>query len=82
VSKSEKRLKRLQDIPSDFTWDELVAVLGSCGFRDISDKHGSYRTFINDQEVKICLHKPHPNPVVKKYALRQILDKLKECGIL
>lgn len=81
MSKLAKLIARLRSIPADFTWSELVTALGGVGFLDISDKPGSYRTFANDSGVKIFLHKPHPSNVVKKYALRQVVQTLDDLGI-
>ncbi|WP_076569850.1 type II toxin-antitoxin system HicA family toxin [Janthinobacterium sp. TND4EL3] len=82
MSKSVKLLSRLRQIPADFTWDELVTALTSIGFKDISDKPGSYRTFIFVASgIKIFLHKPHPAKIMKRYALREIVAKLDELGL-
>lgn len=82
VSKFAKLLARLVSIPKDFTWDELVTALGGLGFRDISDKPGSYRTFVRASGLKIFLHKPHPDNVVKTYVLKQVVRVLRENGLL
>lgn len=81
MSKSEKLLERLKSVPADFTWNELVVVLSSFGYSECSGD-GSRRFFLNkDSGHKIRLHKPHPGIIVKKYALRQVLDSLKSQNI-
>jgi predicted RNA binding protein YcfA (HicA-like mRNA interferase family) len=82
VSKQSKLLARLLSIPVDFTWDELVSVVGKLGFSENSDKGGSYRTFVNSEGRKLFLHEPHPNKVLKKYAIRKVIDTLNEYGLL
>jgi len=82
VSKSEKSLDRFLSIPADFTWDELVSVLGHLGFKELAQKGGSYRCFMSEQELKIFLHKPHPSHIVPRYALRKVRLKLKEYGLI
>lgn len=81
MTKSAKLVARLRAIPADFTWDELVVALKHVGFADISDKGGSYRTFASDTGRKIFLHKPHPNNIVKKYALKEVVQTLDELGL-
>lgn len=39
---------------------------------------GSKVVFINKNNVKIELHKPHPRNILKPYQINLILDKLKE----
>ena len=60
------------------TWDELCNALHGCDFQEISDAGGSYRTFVDEKGRKLFLHKPHPGNIVKKYALRQVVEKLKQ----
>jgi hypothetical protein len=36
--------------------------------------------FRPDDKRKILLHKPHPGDIMKKYAVRQFLDRLIENG--
>lgn len=81
MTKSAKLISRLRTIPADFTWDELVTVLSSLGFHDISDKPGSYRTFASGDGKKLFLHKPHPQNIVKRYVLREIVIRLNEWEI-
>jgi hypothetical protein len=82
VSKHSKLLARLLSVPADFTWDELLTVVGKLGFKEKSDKGGSYRTFIDDAGRKLFLHEPHPQNVLKKYAIRKVIDALNEYGLL
>lgn len=82
MSKIEKLLKKLQNkpIPSDFTWEELIKVLKYLGFNIISTGKtgGSRRKFINDNNIVINLHQPHPNNNLKRYQIEQILELLKK----
>jgi predicted RNA binding protein YcfA (HicA-like mRNA interferase family) len=82
VSKVEKLRKRAGEIPSDFTWDEMVSLLNSFGFEETSKKGGSYRCFLSSDGRKFFMHKPHPGSIVKQYALRQVVEKLCEFGLL
>jgi peptidoglycan/xylan/chitin deacetylase (PgdA/CDA1 family) len=82
MSKKSKLISRFQSIPADFTWDELIKVLISCGYNEIKTGKtaGSRRRFVDEKGNIILLHKPHPSNVVKKYALRQVLEYLQEKG--
>jgi hypothetical protein len=43
---------------------------------------GSRVRFIHTIYSDIMLHKPHPNPELKGYQIKQILDQLKKEGLL
>lgn len=85
MSQFEKLLKRFQNLPADFTYDELVRLLTGFGYTE-SNKgktSGSRVKFYNDiTESEIVLHKPHPDNILKKYALRQILAELMSAGFI
>ena len=75
----EKLIQRFKTIPSDFTFDELERLLSIYGF-ERSNKgktSGSRIVFKNQSVTPIMLHKPHPGNIVKTYALRQVMDELK-----
>lgn len=80
MSKFEKLLDRLLKMPKDFTWDELSSLLSYLGYQKIKTGKtgGSRRKFIDGDKNIIILHKPHPDNVIKTYALKQVIDHLKE----
>ena len=82
MSKGEKLLERLLRLPKDFTWDELTAVLVNLGYEPLKSGKtgGSRRKFVDQDKNIINLHKPHPENTVKEYALKQVIDQLKEKG--
>lgn len=82
MSKKSKLVDRLLSIPSDFTWDELVAVLSSFGYTEVKTGKtgGSRRRFADINKNVITLHKPHPSNIIKKYAIRDVIANLKEKG--
>ena len=43
---------------------------------------GSHVTFINKENIKIDLHKPHPSNIIKPYKINEILKSLKEKGLI
>ncbi len=84
MSKTEKLFERLLSVPSDFTWEELVKLLASFGYAELKKAKtgGSRRKFVDSQKRVISLHKPHPGNIVKEYALKQVIEHLKEKGLI
>lgn len=84
MGKNDKLIERLLRIPRDFTWDELTLVLAHFGYLSLKTGKtgGSRRKFTDKDNNIISLHKPHPGNIVKEYALKQIIDQLKEKGKL
>lgn len=84
MSKLEKEIERLKSKPKDFTYDELKKILNNLGFyEDNKGKtSGSRVVFINEDKVKIDLHKPHPRKILKPYQIKELLRKLKELEVI
>jgi len=84
MSKKEKLIKRLLSSPKDFTFDELVTLLGLLGFwqRNAGKTSGSRVEFTNDGKRYIKFHRPHPGNVLKPYALEDIIEGLKGRGLI
>lgn len=79
MSKSDKLKARLCSKPKDFTYQELVTLLKAMGFTEEKGS-GSRRKFFNQASGKLInLHQPHPGNILKKYALEQVIEKLKIC---
>lgn len=84
MTRKDKLLKRLQSRPRDFTWDELQRLLESQGYEAARQGKigGSRRRFIHPVAATITLHKPHPGNIVKLYAIDDVLDVLKQEGLI
>lgn len=83
MSKFEKLIKRLKTVPSDFTFDEATKLVCSFGYQIKNKGHtsGSRILFYRPEDgKKILLHKPHPDNVMKGYAVRELLIHLIESG--
>ena len=80
MSRKEKLISRFKQRPKDFTWDELTRLLEYMGYREIKTGKagGSRRRFVHDSAAIITLHKPHPQNILKRYAVDQVLDLLKQ----
>jgi len=84
MSKIEKLIKRFLSIPTDFTYNGLVKLLAHFRYDEETGKTtGSSVEFVNyDTDKKIKIHKPHPQPFLKEYAIKQIINKLKDHGVI
>ena len=82
MAKVEKLVAKLLSDPADFTWDELVKLLGHLGYNELKTgkTSGSRRKFANAEKHIISLHKPHPGEILKKYQIKIIVESLKEVG--
>jgi hypothetical protein len=78
LSKDEKLVLRFLSDPKDFVWSELVRLLRTLGYFEISTgvTGGSRRKFADDDQHVICLHKPHPGNIVKSYVIREVKEHL------
>ena len=82
MSKTDKQLQRLLTLPKDFSWSELVAVMKKHNF-DLYSSSGSGRKFMHKTTEVVCnLHEPHPNKILKPYALKIAINALKQSGEL
>lgn len=80
----EKLIERFKQLPCDFTFDELDRLLKHFGYEK-SNKgktSGSRVIYKNAEKCPIMVHKPHPGNILKAYALKQVLDILKEEGVI
>ncbi len=84
MSRKEKLILRFQQHPKDFTWDELTSLLKSIGYREVRTGRagGSRRRFVHSSAATITLHKPHPQNFLKRYAIDQVLDVLRQEDML
>ena len=78
----EKLIERLKRLPSDFTFEEVERLLTLFGYvlENKGKTSGSKVMFIDKQNRKILLHKPHPGNTIKRYALKEVLMKLYRNG--
>lgn len=76
--------ERFLKLPSDFTFDEMQRLLEGYGYvrSDKGRTSGSRLIFKNADKRPIMLHKPHPGNIVKEYAMKQVLNELREAGLI
>ncbi len=83
MSKKEKLVKRLLKLPKDFTFDEMESLLSYFGYKLKQGNPGSGIKFIKaESNETINFHKPHPNGILKRYILEQVIEKLRKDGLL
>lgn len=84
MGKREKLIERFLRQPKDFTFDEMITLLGYYGFEkhDKGKTSGSRVMFKNKDSQAIMLHKPHPGNIVKSYAMRQVKEYLQDVGLI
>ena len=83
MGKKEKMIERIKTIPADYTYSEARSLALQFGYAEINkgNTSGSRVMFYREQDHrKILLHKPHPGDIMKKYAVRQLLERFTENG--
>lgn len=83
MSKKDKLIKRLLKKPKDFTFDEMESLLLYFDYELKQGGTGSGVKFLkNGSNDVINFHKPHPNGILKRYVLDQVIEKLRKDGLL
>ncbi len=85
MSRHEKLKEKLLRSTGNFTYNEMVTLLKSLGYRveERGRSSGSAVMFYNRRlDDKIMFHKPHPEKELKRYVIKMITDKLKNNKML
>jgi predicted RNA binding protein YcfA (HicA-like mRNA interferase family) len=87
MSKHGKLLEKLcaSPTPANLKWTELKVVLEHLGYKMLKPgkSGGSRRKFHHTETgLVIACHKPHPSPHVDKGCINDIVQHLKENGII
>lgn len=85
MSKRDKLIERLLQKPLDFEYDEARTLLGKSGYKEENRGHtsGSRVAFVHTETKHIIrLHKPHPNNILKKYQIDQLIEELENQGVI
>lgn len=83
MSKKDKLIDRLMSKPKDFTFEEMSSLLSYFGFKLKQSGTGSGVKFIKEESNEVInFHKPHPNGILKRYVLDQVIEKLRKDGLL
>ncbi len=85
MSKYEKAKERIRQKPKDYTYTEAKYLLGKMGFIEWSKGRtsGSRVGFFREADkTTILLHKPHPEDIMDRGAVGDLVDYLKGIGEL
>lgn len=83
MSKHQKTRDKMGRVPtpSDVRWDDLVGLLNSLGLDELPGD-GSRRKFVHrDTKAVMDIHRPHPQPTLKQYQVRNVLGFLDKHGL-
>ena len=77
-------IKRLKSKPKDFTFDELIALMGylECELDSGGKTSGSAVKFYNNDGPVLFIHKPHPGKILKEYHVKRAIKELEERGLI
>ncbi len=76
MSQIDDLIRRFQSFPNDFSYRELKKLLSHFGYQEVQGDGSRVRFIRNPGEQIITLHMPHGKEPVKRYLLREILQKL------
>ena len=82
MNKYKKLVAKFKNQPQDFTYEDAIVLLRHNQFK-LNNKgrtSGSRVQFLRG-DVKIDLHKPHPQNTLKRYQLQDLSEGLKKAGI-
>ena len=84
MSQKEKLIEKLKSLPKDFTFDDAETLLNYLEYirSDKGKTSGSRVMFYRDGFPPILMHKPHPQKELKAYQVKQLLETLKQEGLL
>ena len=85
MGQKEKLIKKLLSNPKSFTFEEAETLLGYFSYkRSNKGKTSGSRVIFSSEEykTKILLHKPHPRKELLEYQIKQLIDQLKQEGLL
>ena len=80
--KQRQTLNRILEKPerSDIPWSSIESLFIALG-AEVSEGRGS-RVRVALKDVKAVFHRPHPDRVTEKGAVRSVIRFLKEAGLL
>lgn len=83
MGKREKLILKLQSNPKDFTFEEAQALLEACGYKrsNAGKTSGSRVRYIKGTKI-FRMHKPHPRKELLSYQVKELVEELKEEGLI
>lgn len=83
MGKKDKLINRLLKKPKDFSFDEMESLLSYFGYELKQGGSDSGVKFIKSGSNEVInFHNPHPNGILKRYVLEQVIEKLRKDDLL
>ena len=82
MSKISKAVDRLKRKPADLKWREVERILIHYGYVMLEGDGSRLKCYHPDKIQVLIIHKPHNPPVLKKYQIKDVLDRLREDGFI
>ena len=85
MGQKDKLIKKLLSNPKTFTFEEAETLLGYFTYqRSNKRKTSGSRIMFTSKEhnTKILLHKPHPRKELLEYQVKQLIEQLKQEGLI
>lgn len=85
MSKKQKLLEKLlrTPAPTDFTWDELITLMGHYKFTAYAPPGGgSHYTFQHEGGYCFMASKTHPSGILKAYQVKNVKEALTKVGVI
>lgn len=84
MGQKEKLIQKLKSRPADFTFEEAESLLGYFDYRRSNKGRtsGSRVMFVSERFAPILLHKPHPRKELLAYQVKQLVEVLKQEGLI
>jgi len=83
MSKKEKLIRRLRSKPRDFTFDEADSLLRALGLkRSNKGRSSGSRVGYYKGDIKIHFHRPHKGNELLAYQIVDLLNDLKDGGLI
>ena len=82
MTSTRRLIIKLRALEQGFTWQELETLLRRLGY-ERREGSGSRVKFSNGDPLQLIgLHRPHPGNELKRYARRQVIEKLEDGGLI
>ena len=84
MGQKEKLIQKLQTNPKDFTFDEAETLLGYFNIKRSNNGRtsGSRVIFKGGTHGDFLMHKPHPQKELRPYQVKNLLEYLREEGLI
>lgn len=85
MGRKEKLIRRFQQLPKDFTYEEMVTLLGYFDYvatnkGATSGSRVSFRNLATGASINI--HRPHPGSIMKEWMMKQVYLHLSAKGLI